>query len=317
MTDQQQHQQWSQFWRQGHITTFGPALPENYDGMLREFWTEQFSRADSGTRILDIATGNGALATMAAKVSEEHDLGLLIHASDIAEINPALNNEALSKLRQQITFLSNTPCHKQPFPDHNFEMITSQFGFEYSDVPATLEEILRLLADGGRFIAIAHHGESNIIQGARDELQVYHAALKEFDVFGRLAQFFATLEDTPGSADQRRPLGERLNEAVNGLNKTHGSSPCAQQILGAITHLAKGANAASGPQRMNAVKAAHLDFSMAQHRLLDMVAAGLDEDDVALLRDSATAVGFTEVLVEEYRVEDSSLAGWQVQLTRN
>lgn len=320
MTDTQ-HQHWSQFWQLGHITTFGPSLPDNYGGLLRDFWIEIFSRLPQQAQILDIATGNGALATLAAIVSQEQQRYYKIHGTDIATIRPTVEGQETTDVRHLITFTSHTPCESQPFPDHSFDLICSQFGFEYSDIPATLKELRRLLLPQATFTAIAHHENSNLIQESRQELGVYHAAFKEHDIFGRLTAFFNALGDTPANTDlapameRAKPVSAQLNEAVNQFRVAHGKSPCGQQMLSAISHLARGASQASGAQRMAAVKAARTDFTLAQQRLVDMTAAALDADDMGMLREAAQATGFDNVDTAEFLVEDNSLAGWRIELS--
>ena len=45
-------EQWSRFWRQGFITTFGAGKAENYDGAVRAFWVRQFNALPDGARVL-------------------------------------------------------------------------------------------------------------------------------------------------------------------------------------------------------------------------------------------------------------------------
>ena len=86
-----------------------------------------------GARILDIATGNGAIATLAAEVAEAGQKTFFLAATDLAEINPDVKGGARSsRLRKRIQFHSHTPCERQPFDDASFDCVTSQFGFEYA-----------------------------------------------------------------------------------------------------------------------------------------------------------------------------------------
>lgn len=61
--------EWEQFWRHGSVTTFERSGNPNYDGEIREFWERQFATLREGARIVDLATGNGAVALLAAEYS--------------------------------------------------------------------------------------------------------------------------------------------------------------------------------------------------------------------------------------------------------
>lgn len=245
-----------------------------------------------------------------------------IAASDLATINAQIiGDDSAILLREQIDFHSDTPCEKQPFDDDSFDLVTSQFGFEYSDVISTLIEVRRVLAAGGQFIAVSHHTDSDLIKAANTELDVYQCALSELNLFGGVRDLLAALGDLTLGADavaaamkQAEPLSRAVNTAVDELRRRYPREECANEMVAAIGHLAAGAKQATKQERLAAVSAAAADFSFAQARLQDMVGAALDQEQIDMLKVRARETGFDSVHCLKLYGGDNGLAGWQLHL---
>ena len=297
-------------------------MANNYAGGVRDFWRDKFNELPDGARILDIATGNGAIATMAVEIDSENGRGFFVTATDLATINPSvIENDVAAKLRSNIVFHSNVPCESQPLQDNSCDLVTSQFGFEYSDVPATIQEMRRLLVPGGKFIAISHHADSALITTASAELEIYELAFKKFDLFGRLSAYFTKLGDLSGTRNSvkramRNAAGEsvKINEAVESLRRLYPDSECSQQIEAAVSHLAMGASKTTEQHRHTATAVAAMDFRTAQARLSDMVNAAMDQDDIDALGETARSSGFETAHCLRFFGDDDKLAGWQIHI---
>ena len=314
--------QWSSFWRQGYITTFGSSKVNNYDGVVLQFWRDKFRELEDGARVLDIATGNGAVATIAAEVSEEYEKRFSIAATDIAHINSEIvGDSAAGRLRDGIDFRSSTPCERQPFEDDSIELVTSQFGFEYSDVPATLKEIRRILVPGGQFIAISHHADSDLIKAAASELEIYRFALSELNLFAGVRDLFISYGDLNRSPEtvaramkSAKPLSTAINGAVNELLRRYPDEECAREIVDAVSHLASGAKSVTQDERNRAVTAAAADFAFANARLQDMVEAALTAEQIENFSVEARESGFRSAHCLKLYAGANSLSGWQIHL---
>ena len=314
--------QWSSFWRQGFITTFGAGKVGNYDGIVRKFWVDHFVDLPALSRILDIATGNGAIATLAAEISEGHEKNFFVAATDLAEIHSELKANPLAlRLRANIQFHSHTPCQRQPFEDNSFDLVTSQFGFEYSNVEETIREIRRVLTPGWIFIAICHHADSSLIEKSREELEVYHSAFDEFDLFGHFKKYLDAVGDLSVSPEKlaramkmARPLSESINERMDVFRQRHDGEECSREIVGAISNLAQSARNTEKSKLMKSIDAAEQEFQFARARLNDMVRAALDDEQMSTLAVATRAVGFEAVQSLEFYGEDDGLAGWQIHI---
>ena len=88
--------EWTQFWRHGSVTTFERSGNPNYEGEIREFWQLQFGALPRGVRVVDLATGNSAVALLAAEYSSKNGMQFEINALDKAEIRPQRDLERTS-----------------------------------------------------------------------------------------------------------------------------------------------------------------------------------------------------------------------------
>ncbi len=314
--------QWSDFWQQGFVTTFGPGMPDNYKGVIADFWSSQFERLGDGARILDIATGNGAVAILAAKTAQKQDKTFHITGCDLAAINPQITaSEELQALRTGIHFRSNTACEKLPFDKGAFDFASSQFGLEYCKIPQTLGEIRRVLVPGGKFVAIAHHSDSNLLRAARSEAHVYRAVLKDLNLFGRVRAYFGALgnplnqDELRVAINKAKPLSSSVNEGVAAMKKRYPDSECARQMLAAINTLAQGAARVQSKQRLRTLAMVSEDFEMAGKRLEDMVKAGLDGDAIDRLHALTRTSAFSDFSCQPFKEDNGLLAGWHIELS--
>ena len=289
---------------------------------MLDFWREKFVELHDGARILDIAAGNGAIATIAAEVGAEYGKHFSIAATDLAHVHAELIGEDKTReARKAIEFHSGIPCEEQPFEDDAFDMVTSQFGFEYSDIDKTLVEVRRVLTPGGRFVAISHHAESMLIEAAAVELDIYRFGMDELDLIGTSKRYFEALGELTGARTQLKramrnaaPQSAELNEKMNRFRKRYPEDEQARFFVGTISYIAKTARSTGFEERLKAHDAIRSDFEMHRARLRDMVEAALDQEDIDSLSLTAKDAGFQSVHCLKLFAEDNGLAGWQIHL---
>lgn len=324
-TTTQNNAHWSQWWSEGHITSFGTALKDNYAGATREHWWRQFEQLPEGD-ILDIATGNGALATLAVEYAAGAGKEFRVIATDLAEIGEQTTAEdpKVHQWRQQVQFYGNTPCEKQPFPDQRFDRVLSQYGFEYSDIDTTLAEVFRLLRPGGRFLAIAHHASSAVIARQQISARVYFAALEQLKLFRLLDRHLASWGKAKGPAAVDRLItrpkyqksGMELEQGLRQFSQAFPNDETAARVFCAIDDLRQAAPDLFPARRTAAVKAERQSFEGALARLQDLFRAALDKAGIEQLGSRAREVGYNEIAIEPFFAEGGGLAGWSIQLTR-
>ena len=314
--------QWSDFWQQGFITTFGPSMPDNYQGAVSDFWRAQLSSLDNGARILDIACGNGAIAMLAAGVSKEAGKDFQITACDLAEINENVTgSDDINELRGNIKFQSKIGNEKLPFKAGSFDLVVSHYGLEYGDLPHSISEVRRVLAPGGTFVALAHHSDSPLIQAARSESKTYVSVLKDLNILGRVRAYFGALGNPTNQQElqdamiKARPLSTSVNEGVATMKKQYPNSDCVKQIQAAINHLAQGAARVDSRHRLRTLNAVAQEFDFASDRLKDMVKAGLDDASIEKLKSLAVTSAFSRVFCQPFNDENGKLLAWHIELS--
>lgn len=150
-----QSQDWSNYWAnrdgaQGEHALVGVES----DPQIAAFWKHALSAFDKESRVLDLACGAGSV------VRRAYDIGFSdLTGADISEA-------ALSELSNAIPSVKTIACSadKVPFDDESFDLITSQYGFEYAGAEQVAPEIARLVSKGGQFIALVHINPGGIYE---------------------------------------------------------------------------------------------------------------------------------------------------------
>ncbi len=169
-TEQKSSDDWDLYWAHGYLTSCANAFPGNYEGQIRAVWEQFFAELDSGARLLDLATGNGAIALLAANYAIANQRNFEIHGIDRARINPAAAWQGDPAVLEAGAASGARPAAERTgFPAAHFSAVTGQYALEYTDIPATLKELARILAPGGRGRFVMHHPDSVVIQTGREE----------------------------------------------------------------------------------------------------------------------------------------------------
>ena len=163
--------QWTRYWQSGTVTTFHGRFANNYDGVVRSYWHGIFDQLPGDARIIDLGTGNGAVALLAARYSHRRQRDFTISAVDFADIDPVrqLAGKAAARHLPRIRFLRRTRIERTTLPDSTLDLAMSQFGFEYAPADEAVAEVDRILKRcGGLFAAMIHHADSAIVRQAKD-----------------------------------------------------------------------------------------------------------------------------------------------------
>ena len=78
---------WRNYWKENRNASYvpeNPATAQEFDARRLRF----FSELADGSRILDVATGNGVLLAHAATAAERAGKNFLLTGIDLADINP-------------------------------------------------------------------------------------------------------------------------------------------------------------------------------------------------------------------------------------
>jgi ubiquinone/menaquinone biosynthesis C-methylase UbiE len=162
---------WSKFWRDDNLSAC-TRDDDTTDGMLQQEWRSFFSSLNDKASILDLGTGNGALALMAiASETQETDncRSFDVHGCDLAAIEPGHYVKSRAEDLAQIQFHAETAMEKLPFGDASYDAVCGQYALEYSDVSESVPELMRVLRSGGSLQFLLHDATGALHQ--RNQLQ--------------------------------------------------------------------------------------------------------------------------------------------------
>jgi len=156
---------WSLYWSEDRLHSCVARSSDEDQKVLRELWCDFSRELELNSRLLDLATGNGAVVDALISANSS----LQVDAVDKASINPQKylkNNNNLS----EVNFHANTDILDLPFEPATFDAITSQFGIEYAGLEGISARVMRNLKVGGRFQFVIHHAHSGIILSSKKKI---------------------------------------------------------------------------------------------------------------------------------------------------
>ncbi len=154
------------------------------DLLVEPVWHEFTDTFHQGDRLLDLATGNGAVALICAERARERRIQLHIDAVDAAGIKPppqALDPEGRLP---QVRFQGDVWLEDLPFKDDEFDGIMSQYGFEYADEEQAVSEVSRVLSPDGRLRLVIHAQEGAVWRDIDCRYKRLHGVLAKNGVVG-------------------------------------------------------------------------------------------------------------------------------------
>ena len=317
--------EWAQFWRHGSVTTFERQGNPNYDGEIRDFWERQFATLPTGARIIDLATGNGAVALLAAEYSTAHYKEFVIDALDKAEIQPERDvgqAEAAKGWLDAVRFRAGAPNESTGLENECADLVTSQYGFEYGDPAGSAREVMRVLKPGGRIALITHHANSVVVREAREGLQQHRLCLNQEQLLSKARRVVDAMAATDSDFEKRllkhdtraEQLRRKLNASVERVRQHAGQFSDPGNGIGFILQglgsvFAAGLDAS---QRRETIRRLKESCASYQRRMEDLLAATPDTEQfdrmLDHLRSAGLAIDGWFPLV--YRGE--ALMGWAV-----
>lgn len=223
---------WSEYWSSGVITSLPTDFKANYDGELADYWKAILEKQTTKTsRVLDVCTGNGAVAILLAELAEDLDKDLEIHAVDASNINPSAvikNFPQKERYINSISFQGNCLVEEMVKQyTEKFDLIVSQYGIEYCDTRKAAENIDALLNTGGVFVFVAHSPNTAMLEYMQIEQQVYQL-LENLNVFIYIEKFSQGKLTSNGFKNKIHACLQQLSEhhqfKQHGLFKTWGKT---------------------------------------------------------------------------------------------
>lgn len=320
---------WDRYWAYGNLHSFSQVSHGNYGGAIAAFWQERFEALPQGACIVDVATGNGAVALLAVDTAAAAGRAFTVHGTDLAAIDPVnqVSDDALRERLARIHFHPRTPAESLPFADATIDLVCSQFGIEYSDTARSIPELARVLRPGGQAALILHHHDASIVRAARDEARGIDHVIDDARVYLKTRNFLRALAQTRsqrgGSAGALPPKAAKkrraVDEAIESVQKAAREQANPRALLGPLNYVQEvlamtgkvGANEA-----LDWLEEARRRVVSMRQRLADMQTAACTEADIDALAQQLDAAGLDAIENAVFNDANGSITGWRVEAAR-
>lgn len=317
--------QWTEFWKQGFPTSFSQELPDSYTGAIGNYWRGAAAKLNKEDRVLDVACGNGAVAILIAKEGKKLKKHLEIHSSDAANIAPLETNKnpKLIDVLKTINFHAGMPIEKIDALEKKFDLITSQFGFEYSNTETATASIYKALKKEGVFKAICHFTGSQLYKNCLEEIEAYQLATGELEITEKTRSFLETLgsitsiealEKKLTNEDTQSKL-EQLVAAIEKLIQNHPQSSITAFIRNSTEDFLANQLISSVDIKRQFLNFVSSELKLTELRSKDQINAALSEEDISNLSRNFSKLGMQIVTCEKFHDEQSCI-GWLLEFRK-
>ena len=201
--------EWDQLWGFGRENALRSGVAAN--DHLEKFWITAVPSQNVVPNVLDIACGNGVLARYIDQSEFIQRSGGEYTGVDSAQIKPP-NSSSFKFLKP--TFCSNRNIEDVQFNSDQFNVVISQFGFEYCEKETTIALIARWLRADGHVVFVAHSETSAITLESKQILEQLRI-LEESALIPLLYRLFERLEAMYLSNEARDERADFLRQRVN------------------------------------------------------------------------------------------------------
>ncbi len=310
---------WSSYWKGPRLVCSLAGTGIGYPKPLVDIWQEYFETFDNDAKLLDIGTGNGAVAIIANDTAKSLCRRFEIHASDQSDIDPVTHLQGTGLSVDGITFHPNTPSESTGFPDNYFDGVTGQFALEYMDMPATIKEMARILKPGARARFIMHMQGSNIYEQTKRQLQDIEFVLDRMQLLKKAREMMAAADELEKyhSTDERllvcaREARERYLEAARTVDRLVPDATYKEIFIAILKMVAYHWSIRHQSTLEQFTKRADemgVEILMAQRRHEAMCEHALDSSEMETLREQFVHTGFSRSSFSTLQMTVSGIQG--------
>ncbi len=316
---------WDRYWAYGYLHSCSGCHAGNYRGAIATHWHERFAALPTGSRIGDIAAGNGALALLALDAAEARGIDFSVEAADLAAIDPpAAADDADQRRRlERILFYPRTPAEALPWTDGALDCAVSQFGLEYSDLDRSVAEVARVLASEGRFHAVMHHSGSVMLAGADDEIARIDHVVDDERLYLKMRNYLRALSEVGRARAGQHPKVLKKRKAVDAALERidqaaqASADPAAAAAPARYVRELLAASEQHRPQTLiEWLEEARVRVQANRARLQDMRSAAVAPAALPALIERLQGAGLSAVEIDALAQDDGSVLGWRVDARR-
>lgn len=312
-------EQWESYYRTGAIATCPTAPDGGYDLEVRQAWVEFFATLPDRASILDVGTGNGVIALIAAETAVARGRQWEIHGTDLAQIDPPRHVADGARRFAGIAFHAGVATERLPFEAARFDAVCGQYSLEYTHTAAALAEIYRVLKPGGDAQFIMHCADSVLVQSAQEALKEADLVLVQTKIFRRVHRLVSmdryNAVTTQRAAVELRTAIRALKQALQQAQQA-GAGRVLSVALDAVQKLLTGRTQADPQLVAHEVDRAESEMRASIRRLNEIPGHARTAQEMDALENEARAAGFSLIERMPQYHSGTNLVGWQLLLHR-
>jgi ubiquinone/menaquinone biosynthesis C-methylase UbiE len=312
--------QWEQYYRTGAYATGPVGADGSYDLEVRALWQAYFSSLTEKSRVLDVGTGNGVIAGIAVEVSNQHQLSLEVHGSDLAQIQPMRDVPDAVLRIQGVQFHPGIATESLPMADEFFDAVSGHYALEYAKTKAALAQIHRVLKPGGRALFVLHHQDSVLVKNALETIREGAYIVQDVKLYKKLREL---LSYQGKSTEFAQKLSEPLRQGIRDVKALllqatpQSSGQMARIALDATQKLMQMHGRIPSVDLIKEVNRAEQELQDAIQRVRDLVGVAQSQADIDQLVSVSQTIGFKCVNSAPLHHDASHLVGWALELSKS
>lgn len=316
---------WDQYWQADRLASCLNLDTPNYSADMRAAWGAFFAPLPDGARVLDICTGNGAIAAIAVETGWAEGKTLEVHGVDGAEIEPSRFVTTASETLKAISFHGRTAAEKLPFADGMFDAVVSNYGIEYTARKQSLPEVARVLKPVGRLRFVVHALEGTVMRDTRTALEqtAFIEKLRLYALARWAIEAVVASERNPSGAGMEPKLHARALEtrdefqaAIQKLVQQYGGTPDSSVVMSiadVLIHTFSVRAVFSLETLVDKIDESRRDMLANRGRLVELSRAAVDASGARAMAAALEGHGLTGLSVQPLLYDtDRRLIGWQI-----
>ena len=311
-SDKRRGWHWSDYWRSGRtdvMTVQTATGPVAFD--TQPLWADWFQSFETGAHLLDLATGNGQVAGYASGAAAAGGKTFAITGVDYADVE-----SATARMPADCRLMGGVALERLAFPAASFDGASSQFGIEYADTRAALQELGRVLRPGGRALMLIHHADSVITRQTADQIAAYDAVLGKSGAIRHARRAFtAHLKGSPASSAEAA-LRSAVQQAIARLEPATAFEPV-RYMVGYLDDLARGVASYEPNSALARLEVFEAGNAAWRHRQQSQTQAALDEPGRDGFVQRAARAGLTLTDGTDLSDPGGQLIGWRVAFRKS
>ncbi|MGK0438316.1 MAG: hypothetical protein ACJATK_001266 [Paracoccaceae bacterium] len=288
---------WSLYWSEDRLYSCVAQSSDEDQKALNKLWQDFSKELDSNSRVLDLATGNGAVADALLSVNNT----LQVDAVDKASIDPKKFLKEHANL-VNVNFHADTDIFELPFKPLTFDAITSQFGIEYAGLTEASVQVMGYLKVAGRFQFVVHNVQSGIILSSSNKIIELEQLTQQSGILQTL------IEVLSGKAEFARL--EALGQGYLKQDLIRSDQVSGQVFVG----IERIINGFAGQPKESLELAVAMDLRVRSEltRLRQLIAAGQTADSMTSWLEEVSALGIEAAFSPLYLdpIKQDYLLGW-------